>query len=622
MGAAASIETVKASCTPKQAADLPDLTTCVLKKLPEAIEEALFVHEKFPYIIDPTEQAARFLKYQMGSFVTSDDIGGRMNPESLNRNLVGALQHGRTMTIKFPTTEKLNADIFKEGEFPMEVLDRMSFFKPEVWQSLIKPERGDPEVNEFIPSQEFVFIICSNEEIVPEYCAEVMHVIKVTDAQRTQGEDSIKTGGGDEMDGLAAMFGAQEIVRNSPQLVEAGFDGDIDEIKAWIDKGYHHESMDGRKHTALSEASCQGHLECVKFLLDLGANPNAVSDTDRSPLWRAAFNNHIEVVDLLLKAGADPDLKDKVSGESAFDVSHDDELRNMLVNWDRKTTERLMEQRQHEIMAKIEERIKTSVEREAYAKMQLNKDLVEKAENGDIDGIKEILLMVAEEAEQTNTRPRVTAECRNVNGQSLLSIAAQKDDLELATFLLTHWKKCDEDNIFLAEGEQSMEGKVFKTSPNTRDLKGWTCTAIAVFHNSLKVLQLLLEHGGDPNIRSSYNKNAWDLAKDELDAAEHVVKDNSSIREVLTKYDISQKTGNLFGVGNVSVGESDVYKDLDKDGTAMVMNIEMNKVLQDEVATNTDKKGKVGSAAKEKTTKSSGGKKNALGKKNSSGGKK
>ena len=43
----------------------------------------------------------------------------------------------------------------------------------------------------------------------------------------------------------------------------------------------------------------------------------------------------------------------------------------------------------------------------------------------------------------------------------------------------------------------------------------------------------------------------------------------------------------------------------------MVMNIEMNKVLQDEVATNTDKKGKVGSTTKEKTTKSSSGKKNS-----------
>ena len=45
------------------------------------------------------------------------------------------------------------------------------------------------------------------------------------------------------------------------------------------------------------------------------------------------------------------------------------------------------------------------------------------------------------------------------------------------------------------------------------DLKGWTCVCIAVFHDSRKVLKLLLQHGGDPNIYSSYHKNAWDLAK-------------------------------------------------------------------------------------------------------------
>ena len=65
----------------------------------------------------------------------------------------------------------------------------------------------------------------------------------------------------------------------------------------------------------------------------------------------------------------------------------------------------------------------------------------------------------------------------------------------------------------LKDGEHSIESKVFRTNPNSRDLKGWTCVCIAVFHDSRKVLQLLLEHGGDPLIKSTYNRNAWDLAK-------------------------------------------------------------------------------------------------------------
>ena len=72
-----------------------------------------------------------------------------------------------------------------------------------------------------------------------------------------------------------------------------------------------------------------------------------------------------------------------------------------------------------------------------------------------------------------------TAEVRNQSGQSLLSIAAQHDFEELALFLLTYWKECDKERWDLASGELSIEAKTFKTNPNSRDLKGWTCVCIA-----------------------------------------------------------------------------------------------------------------------------------------------
>lgn len=59
---------------------------------------------------------------------------------------------------------------------------------------------------------------------------------------------------------------------------------------------------------------------------------------------------------------------------------------------------------------------------------------------------------------------------------------------------------------------------------NGRDLKGWNPAAIAVFHESKGVLELLLAHGGDPYLKSSYNKTAWDMAQDDLDAAGRVVR--------------------------------------------------------------------------------------------------
>lgn len=142
-------------------------------------------------------------------------------------------------------------------------------------------------------------------------------------------------------------------LRNSTQLVEAAFDGDLDAMKDYIQKGYHIESVDGRKHTALSEAASQGHVPLVQYLLENGANPNALNDTNRSPLWRASFNGHIEVARILLEAGGSLELsRDKVSMESAFDVAKGDEMRDLLNSWDNKRTQQLMEQRRQVIIFK------------------------------------------------------------------------------------------------------------------------------------------------------------------------------------------------------------------------------------------------------------------------------
>lgn len=181
--------------------------------------------------------------------------------------------------------------------------------------------------------------------------------------------------------------------------------------------------------------------------------------------------------------------------------------------WDLARTAQLMEERRRVILANLESRIKTSAEREFYARNLIRKELVEKANNGDVEGIKVILTEVAEEAAKSGGKPRATVDVRNDSGQSLLSIAAQHDYVDLAQWLLTYYKDLDKDRWDLAEGEISTEAKIFKPNVNSRDLKGWTCVCIAVFHDSRKVLKLLLENGGDPNIRSSYNKNAWDLAK-------------------------------------------------------------------------------------------------------------
>jgi ankyrin repeat protein len=109
-------------------------------------------------------------------------------------------------------------------------------------------------------------------------------------------------------------------------------------------------------------------------------------------------------------------------------------------------------------------------------------------------------------------------------------------------------------------------------------MKGWTPTCIAVFHNAFGTLQLLLEHGGDPSIKSSYNKNAWDLSKDELDAAGKVVKSRQEIRQILIDHENSTATASkLFGNSSVSPSRApgNMYQDLDPNGSPIVMQLEM-----------------------------------------------
>ena len=108
-------------------------------------------------------------------------------------------------------------------------------------------------------------------------------------------------------------------------------------------------------------------------------------------------------------------------------------------------TEALKAARKRAVLAKIEERIKTSADREFYARQKIRAEIVEKATAGDVDGVFAILHMVAAEAEKSGERPRVTAEARNEQGLSLLAIAARNDDVVLAEKLITHWLKCDQE---------------------------------------------------------------------------------------------------------------------------------------------------------------------------------
>ncbi len=579
MGAAASVPVQKAAGYEEESGPV----TAPLKGVPQAIENAIYIQERWPLIVDPTEQAGRFLRYQRGSFLMAESERD-MDKEHLRRLLLGALQYGSMMTICFTTLENVDFDkFFVDGYFPAAVLNKAELFKQEVWQTLLRPEQGDPEPHAFLPRDEFALCLLTRGTFVPEALLERFALITCAETPSGGGgggEGGGGGGGGGEND-LEAVMGAKEVKRHCADLVEAAFEGELDECKRLVDKGMYVDSEDGRKHTPLSDAASQGQRAVVEYLLELGADPNSQSDVGRTPLWRAAYNGQLEMVELLLAAGADPEVK-TTEHERPYDVAKDDATRELLANFPREETERMLRARADAMAAALEKRLKTAAEREAHARETMRAELCALAIKGDAGAVKEKLLEVAFEAEKFNERPRVTANtARDERGATLVALAAQYGHVELLTLLLTHHKECDKElGPFADPNDGSVESKVFWTNVNRRDAKGWNPAAIAAFSDQKRALEVLLEHGADPTMKNQYGKSALDLAKDEMASDERtVLKSHAEVRQVLDAWEAS-RTSKLFGTsGGVKIASDGAAagEQLPDAGTATAMNIEMNK---------------------------------------------
>ncbi|KAF0692453.1 Aste57867_16482 [Aphanomyces stellatus] len=588
-----AMDELRATATAESAA--PEIHT-TLKDLPAALEKAVYVYERYPVIVDETGQAAQFFKYQRGCFLMA------MNPTDvaeamLRRSLVAALKNGSVMTICFDTLVAVEIDqFFADTWFPPQVLDRHELFKPEVWSTLLRKVRrwlvrtlaiseGDLDASMFIPNDAFKLTLLYGNVTPPPRTRQRMCLVRV----KLPGEVATSE------DTVAGALGLKEVIRNSVEVVEAGFDGDVDTIKALFEKGFHLESEDGHKHTALSEAACQGHTDMLAFLLSLGANPNTANDTGRSPLYRASYNGHGAAVTQLLNAGADPRLTTK-QGERPYDVAKNKDIADMLTAWDVATTDKLVDERRQIMEKKLEERLTSHVEREQFAMMRIRDDLVKltsSTASTAAEQLKEMLLGLATEAVNNDDMPRGVGDTRDDRGCTLLAIAAQHDNADVAEMLLTHWKVFQDDSHPLLRKAKTTRAKdlcmkVFRVNVNARDQKGWTPIAIAVFHQAKKTARLLLKHGANPRLKNQYNKSAIDFAQDELDAALNVVTSRHEIRSVLEEWESEQlastleNSRNKFGVG--------AEEPLPSDGGATLLAIEVAAEAQAKVSKKPAKK--------------------------------
>jgi serine/threonine protein kinase/ankyrin repeat protein/type 1 glutamine amidotransferase len=85
--------------------------------------------------------------------------------------------------------------------------------------------------------------------------------------------------------------------------------GDIEEVKELVAKGYNVNTPDGAKWTPLHNAAQAGRKEITELLIVRGAEVNAKNNLDWTALMFAAVEGHTEVVKFLIEKGADVNAK-------------------------------------------------------------------------------------------------------------------------------------------------------------------------------------------------------------------------------------------------------------------------------------------------------------------------
>eukprot|EP00939_MAST-03C_sp_MAST-3C-sp1_P004172 g4172.t1 len=455
------------------------------------------------------------------------------------------------MTISFGDRTP-TLDVFESPDdalfFPARVLTKRSnCFDEAVWSKLLRPESGDPRPDAFrYQIKESAKLVCvthadDDPTSFPLELRETFQIVRIVD-RIEEGDEGNAIGNGEDVDGgfdpLASLFGvAREKIRNSVDMAESAFDGDVDEVKRLLEvEGYHVDSVEENDHTALSEASAQNHVELVKYLLECGADPNhcAGKGDGRTALYRAAFNGHVKTVNLLLRAGADPDHVCETTNECAMDAATEKDVQDVLLLWDREETAKLKAAREEKIREEREKRIRSAAERELLLKRDFSKRLINASAAGDVETLEKLLVSEAEAANDEDRRPRgLLGTTRDDRGNTLLAIAAWKGQERVVRWILrtklpaisAPKENAEEDKKNEDEDENAYEDDDTKRrreavrrglSPpaiNARDQKGWTACQIACFHKHKRIIQMLLDAGADPLLRNAYGKNAFDLAK-------------------------------------------------------------------------------------------------------------
>ena len=114
------------------------------------------------------------------------------------------------------------------------------------------------------------------------------------------------------------------------RLLRAAKDNDVDVLETLMKEGQDPNQANSFGQTALHICAIWGNVQAAHVLLDCGANLDVQNDHGMTPLHYAAERGRVDIVALLVDAGADVTLMTDKGGRTAFELTEDEVIQDLL----------------------------------------------------------------------------------------------------------------------------------------------------------------------------------------------------------------------------------------------------------------------------------------------------
>ena len=281
-------------------------------------------------------------------------------------------------------------------------------------------------------------------------------------------------------------------------LIIASDNGHHDTVELLLTKGADPNIQNNDGRTAIDQACLMGHYRVTELLLKHKADPNLPAHEGCTPLMAASQEGHIKIVELLLQNEVDPNVTNAKDGTTALiiasDNGHHDTVELLLTkgadpniqNNDGRTAIDQACLMGHYRVTELLLKHKADPNLPAHEGCT---PLMAASLEGHIK-IVELLLQNGVDPNVTNTKNGITA-------LILASLKGHHDTVELLLMKGAH------PNI-QNNGRTAIELK-HKADPNLPAHEGCTPLMAASLEGHIKIVELLLQNGVDPNATNTKN---------------------------------------------------------------------------------------------------------------------